>query len=185
MFSNGQISKDMQRIEELVQQIETAVDPNIRSAAVELVQLLMDLHGSGIARMLDIVQQAAAPGADVVARFGRDELVGQLLMLYNLHPVDLEDRVTLALDRVRPMLKSHGGNVVLLGIDDGIVRLRLDGNCNGCPSSAATLKNAIESAIYEAAADIAGLEVLGVVDESASAGFVPLQAIQDGLVRTD
>jgi Fe-S cluster biogenesis protein NfuA len=107
-------------------------------------------------------------------------LVGQLLMLYDLHPVDLETRIKQALDKVRPMLKSHGGDVELLSVEDGIVRLRLNGSCNSCPSSSLTLKNAIEEAIYEAAADIAGLEVVGVVDQPPSSGFVPLEIIKLG-----
>lgn len=182
MPTHGPMAKDMQRIEELLQQIEAAADPSMRSSAVELVQLLMELHGSGIARMLEIVLQTGAAGTDVVKRFSRDELVGQLLMLYNLHPVELETRVKQALDKVRPMLKSHGGDVELLGIEDGVVRLRLDGSCHGCPSSSATLTNAIEAAIYEAAADIAGLDVVGVADELPRSGFVPLAAIKCGPV---
>jgi Fe-S cluster biogenesis protein NfuA len=180
MSNNGQMPKDMQRIEELVQQIEATADPNFRAMAVELVQLLMELHGSGIARMLKIVSQTGAAGTDIVKRFSRDDLVGQLLMLYDLHPVDLETRIKQALDKVRPMLKSHGGDVELLSVEDGLVRLRLNGSCNGCPSSSLTLKNAIEEAIYEAAADIAGLEVVGVVDQPPSSGFVPLEIIKLG-----
>jgi Fe-S cluster biogenesis protein NfuA len=180
MSNNGQMPKDMQRIEELVQQIEATADPNFRAMAVELVQLLMELHGSGIARMLKIVSQTGAAGTDIVKRFSQDDLVGQLLMLYDLHPVDLETRIKQALDKVRPMLKSHGGDVELLSVEDGLVRLRLNGSCNGCPSSSLTLKNAIEEAIYEAAADIAGLEVVGVVDQPPSSGFVPLKIIKLG-----
>ena len=59
-----------------------------------------------------------------------------------------------ALDKVRPYLKSHGGNVDLLSVVDGVVHLRLIGSCDGCPSSALTLKSAIERNIYEAAPDV-------------------------------
>ena len=59
-----------------------------------------------------------------------------------------------ALDEVRPYLASHGGDVELLGVEDGVVRLRLEGSCNGCPSSAMTLKLAIEEAIARAAPDV-------------------------------
>ena len=43
-----------------------------------------------------------------------------------------------ALEKVRPLLASHGGNVTLLGVEDGRVRLQLEGSCHGCPSSVAT-----------------------------------------------
>jgi Fe-S cluster biogenesis protein NfuA len=68
-----------------------------------------------------------------------------------------------ALATVRPYMESHGGDVELLGIDEGVARLRLEGHCKGCPASAATLELAIKEAIDEAAPDLAGLEVEGVV----------------------
>ena len=68
-----------------------------------------------------------------------------------------------ALDSMRPFLASHGGNVELVGVEEGVARLRLQGSCNGCPSSAATLENALKEAIEEAAPDLLGLEVEGVV----------------------
>ena len=49
-------------------------------------------------------------------------------------PPILESRVEQALERVRPYLRSHGGNVEMLGIAEGVVRLRMLGSCNGCPS---------------------------------------------------
>ena len=84
------------------------------------------------------------PGADILDRFTRDEMAAGLLLLHDLHPVDLETRVKQALDKVRPLLKSHGGDVEMLSLDGGFLRLRLQGSCHGCPSSAMTLKNAIE-----------------------------------------
>jgi Fe-S cluster biogenesis protein NfuA len=177
MATREQLPDNMQRMEELIQQVEAVADPGLRGAVIELVQLLLGLHGRGISRMLEIVRQTSE-GSQAVDRFSRDEIIGQLLMLHDLHPVSLESRVAGALDKVRPMLQSHGGDVELLGIEDGVVRLRLDGNCDGCPSSSLTLKNAIESAIYEAAADIAGLEVTGVVDEMPPANFVSLDTVK-------
>jgi Fe-S cluster biogenesis protein NfuA len=64
---------------------------------------------------------------------------------------------------MRPFLASHGGNVELVSVEEGVARLRLEGSCNGCPSSAATLEHALKEAIEEAAPDLLGLEVEGVV----------------------
>jgi Fe-S cluster biogenesis protein NfuA len=177
MSSNGQVHHSARRIEELVEKFESAGNPDLRAAAAELVQCLLDLHGTGLARMIEIVGQAGSVGTDVVNRFSRDDLIAQLFLLHGVHPVDLETRVTEALAKVRPYLKSHGGDVELLEIVDGVVHLRLQGNCNGCPSSALTMRNAIEEAVYQAASDITGLEVLGVVDEPPAQGFVPLETI--------
>jgi len=70
---------------------------------------------------------------------------------------------TQALDKVRPYLGSHAGGVEYLGIDDlGRVHLRLQGSCDGCPASSVTVKMAIETAILEAAPEIAGVEVENV-----------------------
>jgi Fe-S cluster biogenesis protein NfuA len=86
-----------------------------------------------------------------------------MLLLYGLHPLDLETRVVQALDKVRPSLNLHEGGVELIGISEGVVHLSLQGNCDGCASSAATLKQTIETAIYAAAPDVAAIEVEGVV----------------------
>jgi Fe-S cluster biogenesis protein NfuA len=74
--------------------------------------------------------------------------------LYGLHPEPVERRVESALERVRPYIHSHGGNVALVRIEDGVVHLRLDGTCSDCPSSALTIKLAVEDAIFEAAPEL-------------------------------
>ena len=166
--------ENIQRIDELVHQLEEISDPNIRSMARELVQLLMEMHGQGLERILDKIWQKGTFGSEMIDELGRDEIVGPLLLLYNLHPLDLQTRVLQALDKVRPYLKSHGGNVEFLDLDDdGVVRLKLEGSCHGCPSSSITMKLAIEEAIYQAAPDITNLLVEGVV-QSLPKGFVPL-----------
>jgi Fe-S cluster biogenesis protein NfuA len=106
-------------------------------------------------------------GYAIFDKFSADDLVSNLLLLYGLHPLTLEERVTSALDSVRPYLDSHGGNVELLSVADGVVRLRLQGTCRGCPSSAETLKLAIESAIYDAAPEILSIEAEGAMTEAA------------------
>ena len=65
-------------------------------------------------------------------------------------------RVESALESVRPFLQGHGGDVELLELDEerGAVHLRLLGSCDGCPSSAVTLRTAVEQAIEEAAPEI-------------------------------
>ncbi len=66
----------------------------------------------------------------------------------------MQARVLDALGEVRPYLESHGGNVELLEVDGSTVRLRMQGSCSGCPSSAMTLKLAIENAIQKVAPEI-------------------------------
>ena len=125
----------------------------------------MDLNGAGLDRMLDMIRRAGEPARGLIDQFARDELIGSLLLLYGLHPVDLETRVRAALEKTRPYLRSHGGNVELVSVDEsGAVRLRLQGSCHGCPSSAMTLKLAIEQAIHDAAPDVTAISVDGQTD---------------------
>jgi Fe-S cluster biogenesis protein NfuA len=71
----------------------------------------------------------------------------------------------MALEEVRPYLQSHGGNVELLGVKEGVARLRMQGSCSGCPSSTVTLRLAIEEAIQKTAPDLEGIEAEGVAEE--------------------
>src|SRR5215510_5591795 len=143
-----------QRIERLIARIEAAPDPNVRADALELTRSLMELHGGALDRLMEIVAQAGASGYALMDDFAGDDLVASMLLLYGLHPHDLETRVRKALDKARPLMRSHGGDVELVGVAEGVVRLRLVGSCNGCPSSTLTLKLAIEQAIYDAAPDV-------------------------------
>ncbi len=164
----------MQRVEGLIRKIESLPDQTARDSALELVQALMDFHGAGLDRLMEIVAEAGEAGYSIFDDFARDELVSSLLLLYNLHPVPLEMRVMQALDKVRPYLDSHGGNVELLGVTDEVVRLRLQGSCKSCPSSAMTLKLAIEEAIMAAAPDVRAIEAEGVAEQPAPTGFVQI-----------
>jgi Fe-S cluster biogenesis protein NfuA len=108
--------------------------------------------------MMEIASEQGDGGWQIIENFSRDETVANLLLLHGLHPLDLETRVREALQKVRPYLHSHGGNVELVEIADGVVRLQMNGSCNGCPSSSITLKNAIEKAVRETAPDVVAIE---------------------------
>ncbi|MCA1683042.1 MAG: NifU family protein [Actinobacteria bacterium] len=140
-------------VERRLEELETLADPLARQKSTETVQALLELYGAGLARIVDEIAARDGDGelAEVLAG---DELVAHLLLLHGLHPVPLEDRVIQALDEVRPYLESHGGDVELLEIDGAAVHLRMQGSCSGCPSSAMTLKLAIENAIHKAAPEI-------------------------------
>ncbi|EME52243.1 NifU family protein [Amycolatopsis decaplanina] len=126
----------------------------------ELIRLVVGMYGEGLERVAVLL---AEHDRDTLLRLADDDLVGSLLLLHDLHPVDVDTRIQRALDRVRPYLGSHAGGVEYLGVDgDGVARLRLEGNCQGCPSSSLTVKMAIEGAIEQAAPEITGVEVAGV-----------------------
>jgi Fe-S cluster biogenesis protein NfuA/nitrite reductase/ring-hydroxylating ferredoxin subunit len=150
------------RVEELTAQLEAIGDPFARSCAEELAGALMGLYGEGLERIFETLEAEGPALAEVRERLAEDGVVASLMLIHGLYPVDLETRVVEALDSVRPYMESHGGNVELLGIVDGVARLRLEGSCNGCPASASTMELAIEQALQDAAPDLAGIDVEGV-----------------------
>jgi Fe-S cluster biogenesis protein NfuA len=152
------LQERIRKIDGLVTQLQNAGDPVVRASALELVQTVMEFHARAIDRMMEVIASSGDAGWAMIETFTRDELVNSILLLHGLHPEDLDTRVRTALESVRPYLKSHGGNVELVEIADGVVRLRLMGSCNGCPSSSVTLKTAIEKAVLEAAPDVASIE---------------------------
>jgi Fe-S cluster biogenesis protein NfuA len=160
-----------ERVEALLEDVEGLDDPAARDTALALVQGLLDLYGDGLARIVDHV--AGSHDAGLAGALAGDEVVAHLLLLHGLHPEPLEQRVRVALDEVRPFLGSHGGDVELVAVEDGIVRLRLQGSCSGCPSSTVTLKLAIERAIHAAAPD-----VRDIVAEDAEAPLIQLEVYQ-------
>ena len=147
------------RIEELLGQIR-AGDPGTAEVAEEVVRLVVELYGAGLERTVELA------GPEAMDRLVEDELVASLLVLHGLHPKDTQTRVVEALDQVRPYLGSHAGGVELLGVDpEGVVHLRLEGSCDGCPSSTMTVKLAIERAIEEAAPEVTAVEVENLTRE--------------------
>jgi Fe-S cluster biogenesis protein NfuA len=151
----------MDDIDRMVARVRGLADTEAREAALQLVQAVMEFHAGAIDRMMEIASEQGVAGWAVIDQFGRDPLVSNLLLLHGLHPVDIATRVRDSLDQVRPYLRSHGGDVELISIDGTVVLLKLIGSCNGCPSSALTLKTAIEKSIRSSAPDVTSIECEG------------------------
>ena len=125
----------------------------------EILRTVIELHGAAMERILQKLADSGEAGVGLIDALAGDEVVGCILLLHGLHPLDLETRVHQALEKVRPLLRSHGGNVELVDLSGGVARLRMLGSCDGCPSSGMTLKTAIEEAIYESAPDVTAIEL--------------------------
>jgi len=161
------------RIEELFDRLQGSADPRTLATAEELLRSVSLLYGSGITR---IVELAVDREPALMDAFVADELVASLMLAVGIHPESLASRVEAALERVRPFLGAHGGDVELLGVDDeeGAVRLRLLGSCDGCPSSAVTLRTAVETAILESAPEVVAIVVDQPDPEPAAAAPVAI-----------
>jgi Fe-S cluster biogenesis protein NfuA len=125
------------RVERLLERLDE-LPAQARDTALEAVAALLDLYGEGLGRIVSRVPPDALVG---------DEVIAHLLMVHDLHPEPIGARVEAALDEVRPYLRSHGGEVELLAVREGVVSLRLRGSCSGCPASRTTLELAVEDAV--------------------------------------
>jgi Fe-S cluster biogenesis protein NfuA/nitrite reductase/ring-hydroxylating ferredoxin subunit len=161
-----------ERVEGLLDELRAGTDPRAVQVAEELVRTLVELYGAGLEHVVSIVADGdgGEAGGQLLGRLATDPLVASLLLVHDLHPLDVDTRIQQALDRVRPYLGSHAGGVEYRGVDDaGRVHLRLEGSCHGCPSSTVTVRLTIEQAVTEAAPETTGVEVEGLVEEEPAA----------------
>jgi Fe-S cluster biogenesis protein NfuA len=170
---------DVDQVGERIERLLSELSGKDAELAEDLVHTLLEFYGAGLARIVDVVGEANRPLLD---RLAEDDLVRGLLVLHDLHPKSTHERVTEALDKVRPYLGSHAGDVEFVGIDDnGVLRLQLQGTCDGCPSSTVTAKYAIERMVREVAPEISDVVVAGVVPEETGPGgrpLLPLEALE-------
>ncbi len=171
------------RIEALLD-ASAASGPAAKTRAEDLVACVSELYGAALGRVLEILDSAGRLDDDVLGALADDELVSGVLLVHDLHPYDVETRIRRALDTVRPYLGSHGGDVELLGIDDeGVVRLRLLGSCDGCPSSSVTLQLAVEGAVEAAAPEMTRIEVATSDPAEPKAGVFSLDSLRSRIDR--
>jgi hypothetical protein len=164
--------KDVQRrleiIERSIAALDATADPSLRATVQQLVESIVELHGRGLERLLEVIHGSGIAGPPIIDQLGRDPLVSSLLLLHSLHPLTLEERVLKALEAVRPTLRAKQSEVELISIVDAAVRVRLLGG----PEQ----KAALQSAILDAAPDVSALEVEGAVD--AVVGFVSFASLR-------
>jgi Fe-S cluster biogenesis protein NfuA/nitrite reductase/ring-hydroxylating ferredoxin subunit len=161
------------RVQELQVALDRAPESALRGVAEELVGAVVGLYGGGLERIMATV--AAGPaGIELTEALSADPLVAALLFIHDLHPVPLEERVQAALDSVRPYMASHGGDVELLGVQDGVAHIHLRGSCSDCSASAVTLELAIKEALDSFAPDLEGLEVEGVAPLTVGGPGLPM-----------
>ena len=158
----SELNRQSDRIQELIEEIDALPDEKARDMMQECMQEVLSFYGHGLERILGIISKGNNTAAkDIYNNMLGDSFVNGLLLIHDLHPFDLRTRLNLALEKVRPYMDSHGGSVEIISLEDGVAKLRLNGNCKGCPSSSATLELGIKQAIEENCPDLLGLEVEG------------------------
>jgi Fe-S cluster biogenesis protein NfuA len=150
-----------ERVEALLAELGSQAGPQVAATAEELVSCLVELYGAGLAEIVRILREDAEAGPRLLAALAADPLVESLLLVHDLHPVDIGTRVERALGAVMRRLGPHAGHAEFRGVDDqGVIRLRLERGGHGCgSSSAATYTTAIEQAVAEAAPEAAGVGI--------------------------
>ncbi len=177
----SELNQQSRRIEELMEEIEGLPDPDIKALMQECVQEILNFHRHGINKMLGIISSGnSSASRDIYNKLIEDDLVSGLLLIHDLHPLDLNTRLHLALEKVKPYMDSHGGNIEIVSLENGIAKLKLSGHCKGCPSSASTLELGIKKEIEEQCPDLLALEVEGVVEPAKSENGKIKQSLSQG-----
>lgn len=176
MAHDGEFQEKIRQLGERVARLDQLPESASSAAAKELIQLLMDLHGAGLERMLEIIFESGDQGPRIIDKLGHDPLAGSLLLLYSLHPDDLETRVHTAVERLRPRLRKLSCTVDSVEVRDSVVRVSLTASGHGCGSSAGEVRSIVEDVMYELAPDLASLEILGL-EPPLPVGFVSLDSL--------
>jgi Fe-S cluster biogenesis protein NfuA len=174
--NDEEFQEQIRQLGKLVAQFDELPDSAAKSASRELVQLLMDVHGTGLERAMEIVYDAGNIAPGIIDKLGQDPIVGNLLLLYSLHPDELETRVQRAVERMRPRLRKLSCTVELEHVHESSVRVRLTTSGHSCGSSAGDIRSIVEDGMYEFAPDVTSLEIAGL-EETAPAGFVALESL--------
>ncbi len=161
------IEGSLRRVEALIADLDRIADPRAREPARALLELVLELHTLGLARIIAIV--AGAPGgAALLDRLADDPQARAILLLHGLHPQEAETRIRAALNRLRPDWALRGIGVVLAEVKGGTARLRATAGSDG-RIDAAALRSEIEAAIVEAAPDLDEILIEGLPEPQFSA----------------
>ena len=179
---DGDINAQGERLQQLLAEVQRLPYPGAREMIQDCMEAVLGFYGAGLKQILKVVSEDGAEGRKVFRDLIRDDVVKGLLLIHDLHPLDLETRLVEALDKVRPYLKSHGGNVELVSLENDVARLRLQGTCQSCASSSVTLELAIRHAIEQACPDLVHFEVEGVAQDKSAASHVGQRAVTDWTV---
>ncbi len=153
----------VEQLNALVEELEQHPDTEAREKALDLVQIVLELHGDALRRMLAILN--SLPDKDqILTRIGDDDVIRAILLIHGLLPEELHTRVAAAVSELRPYLISQGCDVELLGVDNGRARMRLMRSGKGAPPIAA-LKAEIENALNGFVPDLLGIEIEGLTEQ--------------------
>ena len=160
MAAGHDAQKAGERVEALLAELGSQAGPQVAATAEELVSCLVELYGAGLAEIVKIIGEDAEAGQRLMDKLAGDPLVESLLLLHDLHPLPVADRVRRAIEAVLPQLGAHAGRVDFESVDDqGVIHLSLEPGGHGCGSSSGAVQEAIEQAVAAAAPEAAGVDI--------------------------
>ena len=149
------------RIADLAERLAEHDDKDVADTAIEMLDWIDVFHANGVGRMVEMLRDWR--GEILLEAVAADPVAGALLAAYGLGAdTDLDAArvsVQAALAEVRPYLHSHGGDMEVVHLEDGVVRLKLHGSCDGCTASDATIIEQVETALKEHWVDFRRIEV--------------------------
>ncbi len=158
----------LERIGVLAEDLTGHPDPDVAERVTELLDWVDAFHREGLGRLVEMVR--AWRGEIFLENASADPVAGPFLAAYGLGEGEVVEEaqaaVDAALDEVRPLIESHGGAIEVESIAEGVVRVRLQGTCDGCPSSSATLTYGVEAALREHWPHFRRLEVIDPADRA-------------------
>ena len=164
------LEKALHRLETLTATLDNVADPNVREAARELVEQLLDLHGLALARITSAIA-GAENGSALIEILISDPHISAILLLHGLHPHDAKARLRQAIDRMHPKWAERGFQVDLLSVGSASARIRV--YKNGSSEAVDELRQEVEEILTEAAPDLDDILVeIEVAGSAASAASV-------------
>ena len=177
MANATEFQQRVQQLGKLIAELEHIPDSPLKVATGELVHLLMEVHSAGIEQMMEIVFDSSTSGQQTIDKLGNDPIVRSLLLLYSLHPEDLQTRVEKSLDVLRPRLRKLNYGIELLRVEEGgAVRMQMESSGHACGSTTENVRSMVEEGVYEYAPDVTSLAILGLEGQPSS-GFVSLESL--------
>lgn len=163
MEDRAPLDRILDRMEELLDAVDTLPDAD-QANVIELLDRVDDLHRLAVSQL-----GTALPAHQVESLRDSHPAVAWLFEAYG---VGLDQRAATeqSLDRIRPYLHSHGGEVELLDVVDGTVTVQLTGACSGCSASAVTLRNGVEEVCRSG---VPGFVALAVEEDTTAAPHPP------------
>lgn len=152
----------LDRLEDLLAAVE-GLDNEVQARVFELLDGVDAVHRLAVTRL----------GAELAEDLGRvrrqDAAVDWLFQAYGVG-VDDAEAASVALEQIRPYLHEHGGEVEVLGVQQGVVRVQLIGACSGCTAAADTLRHGVEEALRE---NLPGFVSMDVAPDIAATAHPP------------